>query len=123
MLDVGGEVVEHGAEVAVLIEMRGAIAAGLHDDDQREGLFACVLLEADGLRDAVVGEDEVIGLQGVHKLTRAGADERGNDDKAGADGDGCWGRGCNRLRCGGSLAQGGGGEQRDAGESCHAERP
>lgn len=42
----------------------------------------------EGLLDTVVGENEVFGLEGVDELAGFGAHEGGDDDEAGANGDG-----------------------------------
>ena len=133
VLDVADQVVEQGAEVAVLFEVRGAGTAGFDDDDESQRLVAGVLLEMQWLLDAVVGEDEVVGFEGVDELAGLGADERGDDDEAGANGDGGRGRRClgvglsigqtgwARRRGGGRLRKTDGcSKQRDGGEMFHS---
>jgi hypothetical protein len=80
VFNVADEIVEHGAEVLILLETTGAGAPGLHDNDECERLVAGVLLEMERLLDTVVGEDEVFGLQSVDELARLRADECGDDD-------------------------------------------
>ena len=103
VFDSAQHVVEHGAEVLVLIQVNGGVSTGLGDDHHREGLGAGVFFEAKLLDYAVVGEDEVIDLQGVDEFAGLGADERRNYHQVGAHGDGCR-RG---IGVGGSLDAGG----------------
>jgi hypothetical protein len=83
--------VEHFGDGGVLEELGSAGAAAFDVDDQGEGLAAGVLFEVEFLRDAVVGEDEVAGVEGEDEL--AGlllADQGGNEDQGGLAADGGW---------------------------------
>ena len=58
------------AMAAYLASSSSAGAAAFDVDDQGEGFAAGVLFEVKFLRDAVVGEDEVVGLEGVDEAGR-----------------------------------------------------
>ena len=115
---VADEGVEHGAEAAVVVEMRGGVAAGFDADDERERLVSGVLFETERLGDAVVGEQEVVGLEGEDEIAGLGADQRGHQHQRGVDRDAGLRR---RGVVGGLRMRGGnGGEQkRDGGGAFH----
>ncbi len=85
--DVVGHVaddgLDHGREGAVLVQLARAGASALDVDDEGERLAAGVLFEREFLRDAVVGEGEVIGLEGEDEIAGLGAHQRGNEDEGG----------------------------------------
>ena len=55
--------------MAVSLKRLGCARAATFDvDDQGEGFAAGVLFEVELLRDAVVGEDEVFGVEGEDEL-------------------------------------------------------
>jgi hypothetical protein len=100
--------------------MIAAGAADLDADDHGERLAAVVFFEVEGLGDAVVGEDEVGGFEGVDELAGFGFDEGRDQDEGGVDGERE-----GLLRVGGLLRRllgAGGGygeEEREGEESFH----
>ena len=103
--------VEHGLERLVFLKLVDAGAATFEADDECERFGAGVLVEMELLRDAIVGEDEVLGFEREDELALFVADERGDEDEVGLAGEGCGGVGWRRGvgNCG-SLCEGGAGE-------------
>jgi hypothetical protein len=66
--DVADDGGEHRSEWwsdrAELVEFAGSGTAGFDDDDKGERLAAGVLLEGELLRDAVIGQDEIVRSEG-----------------------------------------------------------
>ncbi len=117
VVDAAEERIEHGAEPFVLVEVACAGTAGLEADDEREGLAAGVLVKVQGLGDAVVGEDEVVGLEGVDERAGFSFDECRDEDEGGVDGDGVgW---IERRGLRGLLGAGGCGEEERDQETIH----
>ena len=85
--------VQDGIEAAVIVEVVGADAAILRDDDEGEGLLVGVLLDADFLGDAVVGDGEVFGGEGEDGVAGAVFDHDGDEDDGGGGGEGLLGLG------------------------------
>lgn len=88
MWDVAHDGVEERAEVAVGRQVRDAVTSDLDDDYEREGLRVGVIFELEFLRDAVVFNREVVGLECEDELAGFGFDECGDNDQRGADADG-----------------------------------
>ncbi len=97
--------VKHGGEGHVFAELADAVAAGLDQDDEGEGLAAGVLFEVEDLGYAVVGEGEVVCFEREDELAGLVAHQRRHHDQGGAGGDGGGGRG-GGLR-GGQTSAGG----------------
>jgi hypothetical protein len=74
---------EHGRERrsngGKFVELSGASATDFDDDDQSERLAIRILFEAKFLRDAVVGESEVAGVECEDEIAALVADESGNE--------------------------------------------
>jgi hypothetical protein len=87
VLDVADEGIHDGVEGAVIVEMTRARAAGFDDDGERERLGVGVIFHGDCLRDAVVGEREVFGVEAEDDVAVAAGDEDGDHDEVGTDGE------------------------------------
>ncbi len=85
--DLVGNVSDHGIEkrtqIAILLEPRRSVPAGLDDNNQSERLTVGVLLQGKFLRDAIVGEAEVAGLQREDHLPGLCLDQRGHQHQRG----------------------------------------
>ena len=90
----------------VVLELGLGCAAGLDEDYEREGLGGGGL-ECDLLRGAVVGEDEVVGGEGVDDIIGGGLDKGGDDDKGGGGVEGWAVRILRETRCRHGCEQGG----------------
>jgi hypothetical protein len=84
--DVADDRFEHWSEGrsdgGEFVELAGTGSADFDDNDEGEGLAACVLLEGELLWDAVVVEDEVFGGEGEDEISGFAADECGNEDQS-----------------------------------------
>ncbi len=87
VFDVADDGVEDGAESAVIGEMARAGAAGFDDDGECERLGVGVVFDVVLLRDAVVAEGEVFGVEAEDDVAVAAGDEDGDHDEVGADGE------------------------------------
>ena len=74
---------DHGGESAKLVVLATTGRADLKHDYQSEGFAVGIRLEAEGLRNTVVGEDEVVRLERKDELAGLVADEGGNKDQGG----------------------------------------
>ncbi len=83
----GDEGFDERCEVAVAGKLARGGSAGLHEDDEGEGLERR-LLESDLLLDAVVRDAEVGGVEVGDEIARGGADQGGNEDQRGRGVDG-----------------------------------
>lgn len=86
---VSGHGVDHGGEAAELGELHGGGAAALDDDGEREAEGVGVFVEVDGLGDAVVFDDELVGFKAVEDFAVFGLDGGGDehDVRLGAEGE------------------------------------
>ncbi len=88
--DVADQSLQRGGEAFVLVELVDRRCPYLGDDDEREPVCSVVGFEGELLLDAVVGEGEVVGGEGVDELAGLGFDEGGDEDEGGAGGEGVW---------------------------------
>jgi hypothetical protein len=90
MRDGADDCVKNSVEVMIIFEFGSATGADFDGDDQGQRFVAGVLVEGEGLLDAVVGDAEVAGVEGEHELAFTVAHQRGNhhDIRLGAQG---WG--------------------------------
>jgi hypothetical protein len=72
VLHAAYEGVEDGIQLPVVIEVKRSGAAGLNDDCQRQWLRVSVFNESQILRDAVVGEKEVVSREFEDYLSSPG---------------------------------------------------
>jgi hypothetical protein len=75
---------ERGSDGAEFVEFAGSGAADLDYDDECERLAAGVLFEGEFLLDSVVGQDEIVGGEGIDEIAGLVADESGRENKSGA---------------------------------------
>ena len=62
-------------------------AAALNDNHEREAGLLRSFLEAQALRNAIVSDDELAGLQSVEEIALRGRDLRGHGDQIGLGGE------------------------------------
>ena len=69
VLDVSDQCVENGIQLPVIIEMASSRAASLDDDGHGQRLRVGILIERDMLRNAVVGDQEIVRRESKHYLS------------------------------------------------------
>lgn len=90
VLHAAYEGVEDGIQLPVVIEVTCSSAAGLNDDCQRQRLRVGVFNDSQILRDAVVGEEEVVSREFEDYLPSPGLDENRRQHQSRAHGQGRW---------------------------------
>ena len=75
-----GQVVEHGGQAAIVLKLAGGRAPRLHQHHNRDRLTVH-LLQGNGLRDAIVGEQKVRRLQVGDQLSRGSLHQRRHHDQ------------------------------------------
>ncbi len=99
--------VDHSGETLEFGELQGCGARALDGDDEGEAEGVNVFVHVDGLGDAVVFDDELLGLEAVEHVAVSGLDGGGDEDDVGLHGEGLGGvgrsdgRGRLRVRDGG----------------------
>lgn len=88
MIHVSDDRIEDGAEPLIVSDVGCPSSSGLDDDGKSEGLGAGVVVEGDGLRNAVVGDEEVVSGKFVDILAGLCLDLHGYLDKRGTHGEG-----------------------------------
>ena len=83
MRDVADQRFDRRAQIAIVVEMARARASDLHRNDQGQRLAVGILLERELLRDIVVGQQEVVGGQGVDRFPGLGPHQRRNEHQGG----------------------------------------
>ena len=80
---VAGDGVDHGAEAGELGVFEAGGAAALDDDDEGEAEGVGVFVEVDGLRNAIVFNDKLLGLEVVDHLAVLGLHGGGDENYVG----------------------------------------
>ena len=75
------QVVDHGGQAAHVAELAECGARALDDHDQVEAEGVGVFVDADGLRDAVIEQGELRGLEAVEHVALVSLDLGGDEDE------------------------------------------
>ena len=80
--------IQHRPQIAVVTQVGCTLTSGLHDDGQRQRLRVGIGFQPQQLRNAIVGENEVVGGEREDNLAGLGLHQRRHEHQVRAHGEG-----------------------------------